>query len=179
MSFFPRLEILQPIDAGQPGAVFKEMRIDVVHAGGVPAAAGGRQHGRFRSFAFCIYRGGQPGNFESADLPAIDRKTFLGKTEQPAVIREHSASGARDARVAGYERACGVLRPDGSCAGGRETGSGIQSQRVMLPRVGAGEEPPMVAEAEDGWVRVRAGDEIADVLPLFRAGSGAVQPDGA
>ena len=84
------------------------------------------------------------GNLKSADLFSVGRIAILREAKEPAVIVEHAAAGPGDGFVAGNDRAGRMFSPGGSGIVGC-----IESQRIVLMRRGAGEEPPFSVVLKD------------------------------
>src|SRR5689334_15505100 len=112
------------------------MRVNVVHAGSVPAAAIGHKNGRLRRLMLFVCGWRELSDLKGAHLFAVNGITILGKAKKPAVVIDYTATGAGDAFVAGDNGAGRMLSPVGS----RIVGV-IKSQRVMFMRRGTGKHP--------------------------------------
>ena len=78
----------EAVDAGEPGSVWLLVRIDVVHAVGVPAFAGWLQNWARAVFHFDVGRGREFENVESSDARAVLRHAVLRETDQFVVQRQ-------------------------------------------------------------------------------------------
>src|SRR5579859_4729453 len=128
------------------------MRVNVMHAGSVPAVAFGHEHWRFRHFMLFVCCRSELSNLKGAHLFAVDGVTVLGKAEKPPIVVDYAASGAGNALVAGNDGAGRMLGPVGSWIVG-----GIERERVMLVWCGTGKQPPFAVAEKDGRIGVRSG----------------------
>src|SRR6476646_3372786 len=149
------------------------MRVDVVHAGSVPAAAAGHEHRRFRGFMLFVRRRREFSDLKGAHLFAVNGITILGKAHKPAVVIDHTASGPGNAFVAGNDGAGRMRGPGGSWIDGV-----IQSQRVMLMRRGTSKHPPFPVAKEDGRISVHSGNQVFYQRPSVRESRGAIETHG-
>ena len=149
------------------------MRVNVVHAGSVPAAAIGHKHRRFRRLMLFVCCRREFGDLKGSHLFAVNGITILGKTKEPAVIVDHAATRAGNALVAGDDETGRMLSPDGSWIVG-----GIKSQRVMFMRRGTGKHPPLAVAKKDGRIGVHSGNHVFDARPLIRERFRAIKAHG-
>src|SRR5689334_3217803 len=119
------------------------MRVDVVHAGGVPTGTTGFEN-RDRKFDFSVTVRRQFGDLKRSHARSVVRCTFLREAKEPVVKVEDAASGPGAAFIVLDQRALWVFGPWASQFIGE-----IESQRVVLVRCGTGKQPPAIVEAHE------------------------------
>src|SRR6266571_223798 len=138
------------------------MRVNVVHAGSVPAAAIGHKHGGFRCLMIFVGCWREFSNLKCAYLFAVNGVAILGKAQKPSLIVDHAATGTGNALVARDDRAGRMLGPVGSWIVGV-----IKRKRVMFMRRGTGKHPPLAVAKEDGRIGVHSGNQVFYQSPLI------------
>src|SRR5262245_32036986 len=99
------------IDTGEPVTSVQSVRIDMVHAFGIPASASGLEHRTFLHFTLDIAGRGQRRDLKSTDLLAIKRRIVLGVADNAITKHHHSSTWARAMRVIMNERILGMRLP--------------------------------------------------------------------
>src|SRR5215471_17516465 len=115
------------IDAGQPVRVIEAMRVDMMHAFGVPAAPRRLEHRAFRHFALGILYGSQCRDLKGADLPTIKWGIILSIAYDAVTKRRHPSTRAGAMRVSLNERILRMRPPRPE-----ERVSVVEAQRIVL-----------------------------------------------
>ena len=99
------------INTGEPVRVIEAMRVNVVHAFGVPAGARGLEYRAFWYFALGIMCGSQSRDLKGADLPTIKRGIILSVAYDTVAKYRHPSTRAGALRVGLNERILGMRPP--------------------------------------------------------------------
>src|SRR5262245_2992145 len=99
------------IYTGKPVCVIEAMRVNMVHAFGVPANPRGLEHRAFWHFALGILCGGQGRDLKGTDLPTIKRGIILSIAYDAVAKHRHPSTRAGAMRVGPNERILGMRPP--------------------------------------------------------------------
>src|SRR5712692_6336908 len=107
----PRVAV--PVDRCQPACLTDVMRIDVMHADLIPAAAAGPDDGLQTEARFLVSVRGERVDLKGPDLRPVTGKVLLSVPDQPTIGLDQSAGGPRRVAGAANDRALRV-RPKGA-----------------------------------------------------------------
>src|SRR5262245_47264642 len=161
------------IDANQPVRVIEAMRVDMVHAFGVPAGPRRLEHRAFWYFALGILCGGQCRDLKGADLPTIKWGIILSIAYDAVAKHRHPSTRAGAMRVGLNERILGMRPPRPE-----ERVSVVEAQRIVLEGGTAHEHPPLAIGPKEGWVSVLPGQHFAHTGPGGREIDGSIDANG-
>lgn len=164
---------MQPIYTCDPLSAIR-MGINMVHATSVPIWAIRGKYWTAVGLFFPVTSRAEFQDLKGAHARAVTRKAILGITNDLAAMFNYPATGPGPAPIANNERTLRVF-PPGTSKLVRE----IKTQAVVVMRIGAGEDPPLILKVKNSGIRELSLYQFGNKDPAFRKWICAVKANGA
>src|SRR6185369_16228002 len=166
--------LLSAVDAGKPVTAGLLVRVDVVHAGGVPAGASSFQNRTMTNLDFSIIRRRQFEDLESPHGTTVARPAILCEAKEFVVELQDASGGAGAALIFSYYRTARMFEP-----WAKQLGGGIKMERVVLVGRRTGKQPPPIVVVDDRRIREAPADQACERRPARGKFAGFVERDRA